>query len=59
MTQRSGYAIVGDVRAKELKTRLALGVFLGGRQHLLKRLVFGVGVDHQRVRLAGHARHEL
>ena len=35
MTQRSGYAIVGDVRAKELKTRLALGVFLGGVAYLL------------------------
>ncbi|WP_296817872.1 ATP-binding protein [Brevundimonas sp.] len=35
MTQPNGYAVMGDVRARELRTRLALGVFLGGVGWLL------------------------
>ena len=35
MSQPNNYALVGDIRAKELVTRLLLGVFLGGVAMLL------------------------
>ncbi len=35
MSQANSYAVVGDIRAKELKTRIALGVFLAGVAMLL------------------------